>query len=43
MYLNLNQYYNGEIGPVTKKYKETLLALQYQEIDDPFGWLHKVI
>ncbi len=34
---------NGEIGPVTKKYKETLLALQYQEIDDPFGWLHKVI
>ena len=37
------KFNNGEIGPITKKYKDTLMAIQCEEIDDPFGWLHPVM
>ena len=39
--------YEGKVhefaqGPIANKCKETLTALQRQEINDPFGWLHPV-
>lgn len=30
---------NGEFGPTTKKLRTTLLNIQREEIDDPFGWI----
>ena len=32
----------SEIGPIAKKCKETLTALQRQEISDPFGWVRPI-
>ena len=32
----------SDIGPIAKKCKETLTALQRQEISDPFGWLKTI-
>tara|TARA_B100000959_G_scaffold278634_2_gene337327 strand:+ start:2069 stop:3106 length:1038 start_codon:yes stop_codon:yes gene_type:complete len=39
----VHEFAHGGIGPITNKCKETLTALQRQEINDPFGWLHSVI
>ena len=33
---------NGNIGPITKKCKETLTSIQREEITDPFGWIFKI-
>ena len=29
----------GQMGSVTEKCKETLKAIQREEMDDPFGWI----
>lgn len=36
------EFSGGGIGPIANKCKQTLTALQREEIDDPFGWLHLV-
>ncbi|MEZ6024594.1 MAG: branched-chain amino acid aminotransferase [Planctomycetota bacterium] len=33
---------NGQMGPVTKKLRESLLAIQSGEAPDTFGWLRRV-
>ena len=30
---------NGKIGPNTQRLLETLIGIQLQEIEDPFGWV----
>jgi branched-chain amino acid aminotransferase len=32
----------GEFGPVARKLRETLLAIQYGQAPDKHGWLHRV-
>ena len=29
---------DGNMGPCTQRLRETLVGIQLQEIDDPFGW-----
>ena len=33
---------DGEPGPVTKRLREELIAIQYGHRPDPFNWIHKV-
>ena len=33
---------DGEPGPVTKRLREELVAIQYGHRPDPFNWIHKV-
>jgi branched-chain amino acid aminotransferase len=33
---------NGKGGPVSQKLREYLLAIQYGEMQDSFGWMHQV-
>ncbi|MEX0994038.1 MAG: branched-chain-amino-acid transaminase, partial [Balneolaceae bacterium] len=33
---------NNETGPFAKKMFETITGIQYGEIEDPFGWTHKI-
>jgi|TARA_B110000438_G_scaffold45270_1_gene45333 branched-chain amino acid aminotransferase len=36
------QINQNQMGPITKKIRETILAIQREEIDDSFGWLFKL-
>ena len=36
------EFNNSEMGPITKKCKETLTGIQKQEIHDPFGWIYPI-
>jgi branched-chain amino acid aminotransferase len=33
---------SGEPGPVTMRLREELVGIQYGELPDPYGWLHKI-
>ena len=33
---------NGNYGPVTKKLRKTLMMIQNEEMDDPFGWVYPI-
>jgi branched-chain amino acid aminotransferase len=33
---------DGEPGPVTGRLREELVGIQYGQLPDPFGWVHKV-
>ena len=33
---------NGDFGAITKTLRETLLNIQYEEIDDPFNWVFPI-
>lgn len=40
---NLHTFYSQtEVGPVTRKLYETLVGIQFGEIDPPEGWIYKV-
>jgi branched-chain amino acid aminotransferase len=32
----------GEPGPVTMRLREQLLGIQFGQLPDPYGWVHKV-
>jgi branched-chain amino acid aminotransferase len=33
---------DGEPGPVTMRLREQLLGMQFGQLPDPYGWVHKV-
>lgn len=33
---------SGGVGPVTRRFYDTLTGIQYGRLPDPFGWLHQV-
>ena len=33
---------NGNYGPVSKKLRKTLMMIQNEEMDDPFGWVYPI-
>ena len=37
-----NNIGNGNYGPVTKKLRKTLMMIQNEEMDDPFGWVYPI-
>ena len=39
---NIFQINQNQMGPITKKIRETILAIQREELDDSFGWLFKL-
>lgn len=38
-YLAINE---GQVGPIAQKLYEELIAIQYGEREDPYGWMHKI-
>ena len=37
--ININ---NGEIGPITQKFYDTITGIQSVKVEDKFGWVTKV-
>jgi branched-chain amino acid aminotransferase len=34
---------DGSAGPVTKRLREELVGIQFGQVADPYGWIHKII
>tara|TARA_B100000315_G_scaffold195807_2_gene186773 strand:- start:816 stop:1868 length:1053 start_codon:yes stop_codon:yes gene_type:complete len=38
-----SQIQDGEMGPLTKKLRSKILAIQREECDDPYGWVYPLL
>ncbi len=34
---------DGKVGPLAQRFYDTLLGIQYGELEDPYGWMEKVV